>query len=199
MKKINIQIITITGILTYFSCCQLPVKKTINNELKLNCSEILTSIETNLLLSCPITKRPDSVISYLAKQPKFIRNKEYEYRNRSVRFNAMNASFGQYDLVDEKSLFLLNYFTNEDGKTTFSLFQAIYFFKSEDDKSQVYKKIIEILDDKLKLIPKVMYTMRNEAYLRYNLPCGSGFNLKQTINWSDRHVIDILWVPDITK
>ena len=94
---------------------------------------------------------------------------------------------------------MLNYYTNEDNKPTFSLFQAIYYFKSEEDKKQIYEKIIDLLDNKLKLIPKIMTTINYEPYLRYNLPCGSGFNLKQTKNHTDKFVIDIFWVPDISK
>ena len=192
-------LIGVTFILSLYSCSHLISKKSIENKPNNNCIEILKSLETNLFLSCPISESPDSVISYLAKQPTFIRNKEYDFGNGSVRFNAKNASFLQYNLVDQKSVFLLNYFNNENGKPTFFLFQAIYYFKNEGDKNQVYEKMIHLLDNQLKLLPEVMYDLNSEAYLRYYLPCGSGINLKQSKNLSDKSIIDILWYADVTK
>ena len=192
-------LIGITFILSLYSCSHLNNKKSIENKPNNNCIEILKSLETNLFLSCPISESPDSVISYLAKQPTFIRNKEYDFGNGSVRFNAKNASFLQYNLVDQKSVFLLNYFNNENGKPTFYLFQAIYHFKNKEDKNQVYEKMIDLLDNQLKLLPEVMYDLNSEAYLRYYLPCGSGFNLKQYKNLTDKFFIDIIWVLDVTK
>ena len=59
--------------------------------------------------------------------------------------------------------------------------------------------MIDLLDNQLKLLPEVMYDLNSEAYLRYYLPCGSGFNLKQYKNLTDKFFIDIIWVLDVTK
>lgn len=67
-------LIGVTFILALYSCSHLNNKKSIENKPNNNCIEILKSLETNLFLSCPISESPDSVISYLAKQPTFIRN-----------------------------------------------------------------------------------------------------------------------------
>jgi hypothetical protein len=95
------------------------------------------------------------------------------------------------------ALFLFNYFKNSEGKPSFYLFQAIYFFKTEEAKNRRYETIRTLIS---KFSVPVTYTdLASSSYLRYNLPCGSGINLKQGKHPSGHFVIDILWVSDSKK
>ncbi len=174
--------------------------KSINNKNPINaiqnCDKELIALENNAFLSCPISKGPDSVISFLTRKSGFIKNKEFDFGNGSVRFNAKNADFLGYKLKDEKSLFLLNYFKDEHGKDTFSLLQAIYFFENEEDKNISYQNIVHIIEEELHLKSEIKSTLDGKSYKRYFLSCGSGFNLKYTEAKSENHIIDILWMPD---
>lgn len=176
------------------ACSQFVIKSTDNAYIK--CSKIMPILENQVFLSCPLSKGPNAVVSHLEKLPTFVRNKDYDYGDGSVRFNARNASLFDLKLIDGKSLFLLNYHHNDKGEETFSLFQAIYFFETEEDKNLSYYKIIDLLEKKLMLTPQIKYDIAINTYQRYYLPCGSGINLKQTKDQTDKHIIDILWVPD---
>lgn len=156
--------------------------------------EIMPIIEKDLFMSCPISKGPNHVMAYLEGIPSFVRNKEYDRGNGSVRFNAKGATFFGAALIDEKSLFLLNYRT-ESPNEKLTLFQAIYFFKNEADKKVNYQRILDLLTKDLNLTYDGKHDLANNLYLRFYLPDGSAFNLKQTPDKSDKHVIDILWVP----
>lgn len=164
-----------------------------------NCDKEMIVLEKNIFLSCPISKGPDSVLSFLSAKSGFIRNKEFDFGNGSVRFNAKNADFLGYKLKDEKSLFLLNYFKDEYGKDTFSLFQAIYFFEKEEDKNISVQNIVYVIENELHLKSEINSTLDGKSYKRYFLPCGSGFNLKYSEIGSDNHLIDILWMPNYAQ
>jgi len=139
-------------------------------------SNLMNKVEEILYMSCPVQEGPQAVISYLENKPDYIRNKQFDKGNGSVRFNAKNARFEGYELVDEKSVFLLNYHIQKDE---FSLFQAIYFFKNEEDKNIVYSKIAEFLKNEASFNHDLKSDIRGKSYDRYYLPDGSGFNLKR--------------------
>lgn len=201
--KINLNIIKrlsfIVSLVGLFGCTA-KIQPVINpTDLSQNCDKEMGILEKNAFLSCPIVKGPDSVLSFLEKKSGFIRNKEFDFGNGSVRFNAKNADFLGYKLKDEKSLFLLNYFKDENGKETFSLFQAIYFFENEEDKNANVQHIVHVIEDELHLKFELNFTLDGKSYKRYFLPCGSGFNLKYSEAGSDNHLIDILWMPDYER
>ena len=189
-------IITLVG----FFGCNSKIKPIIKpTDLNENCIKGMVVLEKNAFLSCPIIKGPDSVISFLEKKSGFFRNKEFDFGNGSVRFNAKNADFLSYKLKDEKSLFLLNYFKNEQGKEVFLLFQAIYYFENEDDKNRCYQNIVHVIENELHLNPEIKFTLNGQSYKRYYLSCGSGFNLKHSEVGSDSQIIDILWMPEYSQ
>lgn len=197
--KINLIIIKhlsfIVSLVGLFGCT-VKIQPVINpTDLSQNCDKEMGILEKNAFLSCPIVKGPDSVLSFLEKKSEFIRNKEFDFGNGSVRFNAKNADFLSYKLKDEKSLFLLNYFKNKQGKEVFLLFQAIYYFENEEEKNSCYENIVHIIENELHLKAEIKYTINRQSYNRYYLSCGSGFNLKHSETGSDNHIIDILWMP----
>lgn len=193
----QIKILTFLSICLIANSCTLKPKnnKNLINSIQ-SCDKEMVILEKNIFLSCPISKGPEAVLSFLGQKSGYIRNKEFDYGNGSVRFNAKNADFLGYKLKDEKSLFLLNYFKDEQGKDTFSLFQAIYFFENEEEKNISVQNIVHLVEDELHLQSEINFTLDGKSYKRYFLPCGSGFNLKYSEIGSYNHIIDILWMPN---
>lgn len=180
-------------LLTGICSCARSMQQTIAE--KKDCKQILRVIEENLFYSCPISKSPADVVLHLDKLEGFVRNKEYDFGNGSVRYNARNAKLNSSKLVDEKSLFLINHTTGRDKESKFILFQAIYYFESETEKNLHYTKILEVLDKELQLKHEIRYDLLKNPYLRYNIPCNSGINIKQSGKRNDRYFIDVLWSP----
>jgi hypothetical protein len=58
------------------------------------------------------------------------------------------------------------------------------------------ERILDLLKNGLKLQSTTMYDALKNPYSRFYLPDGSGFNLKHSPEESEKHVIDIIWVPD---
>ena len=195
-RPVEIFLILVLSCVIGFSCA---VKMNKANDKKSNQLAIdpNLTIERELFLHCPVYDGPDSVISFLEKKPEFLRNKEYDYGNGSVRFNGKNAFFDGYPLVDDKSLFLLNY--SIVGEHKFSLFQAIYHFKNKTDKQIIYEKMINTLDNILELSKMIQYDAIGNAYNRYFLPDGSGLNFKHSPEGMEKYFIDIVWVPQANR
>ncbi len=182
-----------------YGCCSknIPANQS-SKDFSFTCQEALQIFESNLLAEVPISRGPEPVIEYLSGLEGFYRNKDWDFGNGSVRFNAKNASLFGKHLVDDRSLFLLNYSLRKDGFDAWSLFQAIYFFDSKEDKDDVVKALYKTLYDDLDIEIIDKYDIERKGYDRIHLPCGSGFNFKHG-DFGDRHVIDILWVPDVTQ
>lgn len=190
----------LTVVLVIFIITSCSAKKQIvTKPSELDCPSIFAIFEKELLSSCPVSKGPQSVISYLEQFPGYYRNEKFDAVNRplrSVRFNAKQASIYAYPVLKEKSLFLLNYASNTSGYEGWTLFHTIYFFKNKADKDVVLKRMLKILKEDLNLTYEEHFTIAKESYKRFYLPCGSsGFNFKHG-DWEDKHIIDILWVKD---
>jgi len=192
MKK-TIQVVSI---LMLFSCS--INKQTGNIETKSDCQIAMSIFEKEFLSSCPISNGAADVINYLEGFQGFNRNEKFDHENGSVRFNAKDASIYGYPVLDEKSLFLLNYSSDLRGYESCILFQAIYFFEEKEDKDAVLNKMEKVINEDLKLGKEIKFTLANEPYKRFYLPCGSGFNLKHG-KVGDKFVIDILWAREASK
>lgn len=193
MIRRTITIVNFLLLLTGICSCSRSMHQSVVE--KKDCKQILRVIEENLFYSCPISKSPTEVISYLDNLKGFVRNKEYDFGNGSVRYNARNAKLNSSKLVDEKSLFLINHTTGRDKESKFILFQAIYYFESEAEKDLYYTKILEVLDKELQLKQEIRYDVLKNPYLRYNIPCNGGINIKQSGKRNDKYFIDVLWSP----
>ena len=183
-------------ILILFSCS--TNKQIGNNETKSDCQIAMSIFEKEFLSTCPISNGAEAVINYLKEFQGFNRNERFDFGNGSVRFNAKDASIYGYPVLDEKSLFLLNYSPNLRGYESWILFQAIYFFERKEDKDAVLNKMEKVINEDLKLVKEVKSTLAHEPYARFYLPCGSGFNLKHG-EVDDKFVIDILWAREASK
>ncbi|MBK8055921.1 MAG: hypothetical protein IPK35_22285 [Saprospiraceae bacterium] len=151
--------------------------------------------ESEVLASCPISKGPSEVIKYLENLKGFQRNKEYDFGNGSIRFNAKNAKLNGFDLIDDKSLFLLNFDTNnENSYEGWWLFQAIYYYNKSGDKEIELNRILKVLNENLRLKKEIHYDGLGNPYERYTLSNETGFNLKHGSR-NNQHIIDILWAP----
>lgn len=188
--------IKVVLILMLFSCS--TNKQIVNNETKSDCQIAMSIFEKEFLSTCPISNGAEDVINYLEEFQGFNRNEKFDFGNGSVRFNAKDAFIYGYPVLDEKSLFLLNYSPNLRGYESWILFQAIYFFERKEDKDAVLNKMEKVINEDLKLGKEVKFTLANEPYERFYLPCGSGFNLKHG-EVDDKFVIDILWVREASK
>lgn len=175
------------------SSCARTVQKTA--AAKNDCKHVLATVEKNLFYACPISKSPAEVVSYLDNLEGYVRNKEYDFGNGSIRYNAKNAQYYNSNLIDGKSLFLINYTIDQGKESNFMLFQAIYYFESEAEKDSHYKKMLEVLNNELQLKQEVKYDLLNNSYLRYYLPCKTAINIKQSGKQKEEHCIDILWGP----
>lgn len=171
-------------------------KETETDNNKQECLDALLGIQEDLFNLSPIKDGAEATISYLESLPNYIRNKEYDLGNGSVRFNAKGASVYGYELQDEKSLFLINYHIAGGHKDKIFLFQAIYYFQSEEDKKAMLKQIKYSLEGKLQLEKEIKYDAARSPYDRYYLPCGSGINLKYSKSDDERNIIDILWIDE---
>jgi len=192
MKKI----ITAVILLLLFSC---SAKKQIGNtEAKSDCQVAMATFEKEFLSFCPISKGPEEVIKYLEKYQGYKRNEKFDLGNGSIRFNAKDASIYGYPVLDDKSLFLLNYTPNSGGYESWRLFQAIYFFKKKKDKEAVLKKMEKVVGEDLNLRIEDKLTLADVPYKRVHLPCGSAFDLKHG-DVDDKFVINILWAKDASK
>lgn len=129
------------------------------------------------------------------RHPNYSRNKETEFRAGSYRYEARNARFYGYKIMDGRSLILLTTLKIKEQPESVYLFQAIYFFERELEKQDVYSQIKGLIINNIEINPKIYYDIRGNPYERYFLPCGGAFNLKVSKPDSDRHVIDILWSP----
>jgi hypothetical protein len=189
----NTRIVNFLWVLALISSCSRSVHK--NVEEKKDCKQILMIVEKNLFYSCPISKSLADVILYLDKLEGFVRNNEYDSGNGSVRYNARNAKYDNSNLIDEKSIFFINH-TIEQGKESKLLtFQAIYYFESEEEKDRHLNKILEVLNNELRLKQEIRYDLLNNSYLQYYLPCKIGINIKQSGKLKDKYFIDVLWGP----
>jgi hypothetical protein len=141
------------------------------------CKQALMAVEKKLFYSVPISKSPADVISYLDQLEGFARNREYDFGNGSVRFNAKNAKYGNSNLIDEKSLFLINYTIDQMKNPDFIIFQAIYYFETEEEKEKHFNEMLEVLNKELQLKEEVRYDLLNNLYARYYLPCKTAINL----------------------
>ncbi|MEZ4960191.1 MAG: hypothetical protein R2830_10290 [Saprospiraceae bacterium] len=173
-------------------------KQTGNNDTESDCQKAMSTFEKEFLSSCPISNGAEEVINYLGEFQGFNRNEKFDFGNGSVRFNAKDASIYGYPVLDEKSLFLLNYSPDLRGYESWILFQAIYFFERKEDKDAVLNKMEKAINEDLRLAKEVKLTLANEPYERFHLPCGSGFNLKHG-EVDDKFVIDILWARETSK
>ena len=185
------------SVLCVLNSCNHSIQKVKSENIAVNeCEKTMKIIERDLFISCPFSQNPLAAVLFLDSLANFKRNKEYDYGNGSVRYNSKNAKFYNCELVDEKSVFLINYSIDPKEKPKTYLFQAIYFFKREEDKNLVYDKMITVLNKELKLKPEIRSDIENNPYFRYYLPCGAGINFKYSVNRNDMHVINILWVVD---
>ena len=165
-----------------------------NSTKEKNCADLLRRIQEELFNSNSILSGADSLISHLENSPNFIRNKEYDFGNGSVRFNSKNAKVYDYELIDEKSLFLINYnITGPDENEVF-LFQAIYYFKRKEDQLNLLDRMVKFLNNETSLIKTTHYDIEGNPYNRYYLPCGSGINFKFSPKEDKRNIINILWI-----
>ena len=192
MKK-TIQVVTI---LILFSC---SINKQIgNDDTKSDCQIAMSIFEKEFLSSCPISNGAEDAINFLEEFQGFNRNERFDFGNGSVRFNAKDASIYGYPVLDEKSLFLLNFSPNLRGYESWILFQAIYFFERKEDKDAVLNNMEKVINEDLKLDKEVKFTSASESYQRFYLPCGSGFNFKHG-EVDDKFVIDVLWAREASK
>lgn len=180
--------------LSVFLCSCTSSRQNIKAEKK-DCQQLMGIVEKYLFYSCPISKSPNEVILYLDKLNGFVRNKEYDFGNGSIRWNARNAKYHDSNLIDEKSLFLINYTIEKGKESKYILFQAIYYFESEEEKDLYYNKILVVLNTELQLKQETKYDLLNNVYLRYYIPCKSRINIKQSGKRKDKYFIDILWTP----
>lgn len=111
------------------------------------CEQIFKRIQVELFNANPISSGADSLIAYLEKAPSFIRNKKYDHGNGSVRFNAKDAEVYGYNLIDEKSLFLINYTLAGPQKNKVFLFQAIYYFENKEDQLELTQRMKKFLSE----------------------------------------------------
>lgn len=160
-----------------------------------NCTDQILTLQEKIFLSCPILQGPDSVRAFMDRHPNYSRNKETEFRAGSYRYEARNARFYGYKIMDGRSLILLTTLKIKEQPESVYLFQAIYFFERELEKQDVYSQIKGLIINNIEINPKIYYDIRGNPYERYFLPCGGAFNLKVSKPDSDRHVIDILWSP----
>jgi hypothetical protein len=191
MKK-TIQVVIILMLIS----CSIK-KQTGNNDAKSDCQIAMSIFEKEFLSSCPISNGADAVINYLEEFQGYSRNKKFDLGNGSVRFNAKDALIYGYPVLDEKSLYLLNFSPNLKGYESWILFQAIYFFERKEDKDAVLNQMKKAIIEDLKLSKEVKFTLANEPYERYYFPCGSGFNLKHG-EVDGKFIIDILWARGIS-
>lgn len=175
------------------SCTQKLADRTGTTHVESDCMTVLKVFEKKLISSCPISEGPEEVIQYLEQLPVFFRNEKYSGENGIVRFNAQNAQIYGYPIVDDKSLFLLNYDLDKEGYESWSLFQAIHFFEKKKDKVVLLEKMISVLEVELGLVNNTQNEVLGTPYYRYELPCGSGISVKST-DEGDKHIMDILWV-----
>ncbi|MEL6986223.1 MAG: hypothetical protein AAGK97_00175 [Bacteroidota bacterium] len=153
---------------------------------------IQQTFEEKALAGCPISKGPLAVIDHLEQMEGFHRNKDYDFGNGSVRFNALNTSMYGRKLVDEKSMFLLNYNVDNPSYEGWTLFHTIYWFENEQDQQNMLKDLLKMFDDTFKLTQTTQYDGLRNPYARYTLPNGTQFNFKH-LNADGKYVIDLLW------
>lgn len=184
-------------ILMSFFACVSQVELSTNDleERALTTTQAFNEFEKEAMGGCPISKGPLEVVDYLEGLSGYERNERFDNGNGSIRFNAEDAMINGLDLVDDKSLFLLNYNTEHPTYDGWMIFQAIYWFEKEKDYVAKYNKLVETFNMRLKLDKKIHYDILGNEYERYTLPNGSRFNLKHS-DRNGKYFIDILWGPN---
>jgi hypothetical protein len=178
-----------------FACSSVnKAGKTANSYIRIE-ADTMTYLEDNLFVGCPISKGANNTMAYIEGLQTFLKGIMSHERMGTVRYHAKNAKLFNAELVDEKSLFLLNFKPNSEAREI-TLFQAIYFFKKEEDKNATFQLIVKALEEGLGLTPIRNYDIEMKPYKKYYLHDGSGINLKYSSSGSDSHIINILWVEN---
>jgi hypothetical protein len=188
-------IISILFLLCFASCASQRAKpiKEIENEGPLS-KDVMNEFERKVIGGCPISEGPLAVIKYLEELEGFHRNKEIDYGNGSVRFNAKNAEIYDRKLFDNKSVFLLNYNIANPTYEGWILFHTIYWFEEEEEKHSFLEYLITVFSEDLNLNKTTKSDLIGKPYSRYTLSNGSQFNFKHGSR-GGKHFIDILWAP----
>lgn len=158
-------------------------------------TDAMSLFEKELMISCPISKGPSAVLSYLDELEGYSRNEELDVGFGIQRYDAKDAIAYGLSLVDNNSHFNFLYDVEDTTYNGWLSFQAIYSFKNERDKTVLYDRMIDMLNNGLRLPKNVETDISGQTILRYKLTNDSQFSIKQESN-NSLHTIDILWALD---